>query len=146
MKKLTSLIAGLGLAAGVAMAQELPKNFELPDKFENYRMNAKNFSKTQFEISGETYRMHFYDMDGDFTSDILEIFARDYLNPNSDWLINPWIYIFDRGDGIFEIDEMLIDEKRDGLNGNEKKVSKEIREKLQKHPLRYFMNLKGSSE
>ena len=80
--------------------------------------------------------MHLYDVDGDFTSDVLEIFANDYSNPN--WRIHPWIYVFDGGNGVFETSEVLVDEKRDGLNGNEKWISDEIKEKLRTNP---YLNL-----
>jgi len=95
----------------------------LPEKFKNYREKADSlYSKVISLPNIGLANMYFYDVDKDKKSDVEEIYLIKFspLVNKLEQEKEPLFYILDiNGDGCIEYGELLIDEKMDGLNGNE---------------------------
>ncbi len=120
-KILLSFVLSLG-AGGILSAQELPKNLSIPSKYENYRNNE--IHRDVFYLGENKVLGRFYDVDNDGDIDVGEIYpviGEDEVNYMT--TPNPIMYGFNLNDNeIFEENEILTDEKIDGLNGNEKSI------------------------
>jgi len=121
-KILNSGLAGLLMLSNGCGFYRIPKNvleqFNIPKKYENYRADGlKFFLKGPLIIDNVKFYTKFYDADGDGNLDALESFP--YLT-EAELSHEPLFYAFDiDNDRKFNDKEILIDEKMDGLNGNE---------------------------
>jgi len=106
---LASALIGGGLV-GVVNAQEVPKKFNIPERFNDYTSTTPIIYSL---LMGDyLLEAHDYDMDGDYKMDVGELYIPG--NPQ------PLFYGFDLNrNGTFGSDEVLTDKSQDGLNGNE---------------------------
>jgi hypothetical protein len=136
MKKLTSLIASGLIAISPLISQEnIFKKLEIPEKFVGYEKmgvannnfttyygNAFHFEDyTNWKILVREIRKVNYLVREEFTEDDFQKFnVREEIVEGIIEDKYPSIFIFDFNENfIYEKDEVLIDEKADGLNGNE---------------------------
>ncbi len=121
MKKLiTLLFVVLGLNS--LFSQELPKNLNIPKKYENYREGTSAPGQT-FYMGKKLVHSHSYDIDNDGIADVGELYFVLGFNELGQALITdyPAFYGFDfNNNQEFELEELLYDEAMDGLNGNER--------------------------
>lgn len=90
----------------------------IPKEFWNYKKEAKDVEEGHvFSSAGRLYFFRTYDLDDDGDLDVSELYL-----PESG---NPLLYGFDINDNnIPEGNEMIVDDKMDGLNGNEIRFDK----------------------
>ncbi len=106
---INSLVVGSLLFGNIAFAQD----FKLPERFKDYKTKSKLISC--FALSNKNYSFFLikYDIEGDGIIDITEAFP-DLKN-------EPLYYGLNLNqDKECGSNELFIDEKRDGWNGNEK--------------------------
>ena len=72
--------------------------------------------KGYIDIGGYNFRVRAYSLDGRGKMDVKELYEIGFIRKRK----NPLFYMFDLNDNWrFEENEILMDKKRDGLNGNE---------------------------
>jgi len=123
-KKVSSLIAFiLGISVATVSAQEFPKNLGIPKRFENYQ--TKGYMLASHNIYINEYFLHVqpYSLGEYGKPDVEEVYEILGSNKNGNIMNiseHPLFYNFDlNNNGKFEDEEILMDEKGDGLNGNE---------------------------
>jgi len=113
-------LASITAGSSVSIAQELPKNLNIPKRFENYRIKGTKSRYKGFPLYGAFFYTYLYDINGDGYADVMELFPELYKEGPiiSD---KPLFYIFDLNGNkiLFEEGEVLYDEKMDDLNYNE---------------------------
>ena len=127
-------ICGLVMGLSMVGSQAFGAGLELPDKLKGYK-DATNKSAQVINLSNGVYGcVHQYDVDGDMLVDVEEVYivtgmARDGRVIHGP---NPLYYSVDMNNDkkILE-DEMYMDTKMDGLNGNEVKLQDYIKQRKQ---------------
>lgn len=114
-------LAGL-LFSGSVMAQTLPKKFDLPSRFENYRERVDFSIRNLFLKSGVRLHEHRFNLYGDDKPEVVELFL--YLGYDSKNRLlhpeHPIAYWFDiNGNNEFETGEVYWDGEMDTFDGNE---------------------------
>lgn len=122
MKKLTNLILGLTFISSSLFSQEF-----LPEKFRDYKEKGKELFPEGVPLinsSNLLYKIRLWDVDQDSLEDVVEFYlVTGYSSKGLKTLSNPRYYYFDLNENhIPEQDEWLLDEKMDGLNGNEELI------------------------
>jgi len=93
--------------------------YDIPEKFEDYRSWGR-LPCVNILLNGIPSHVHSYDKDLDGKLDASELYH--ILNENT-MSKEPYAYGFDiNGNGLLDVDEIYIDPKMDGWNGNEIKL------------------------
>ena len=117
MKKLINLFLGLTITTIPLFSQNLS------EKFNKYLQKADTLSEKIFTLpSIGLVQMYNLDLNSDEISDMVEIYKISYSEKEGRLKKSkfPLYYLIDfNGDGNIGYEEFFIDEKMDGLNGNE---------------------------
>jgi len=127
MKKLTNLLFGFLFIPSLAFSQKdsLTSNYDslFYKKFKENMEKADTLGVKLISLpSIGLANMYNYDLNKDKITDLTEIYTLKYSHSNGrlEESKAPLFYLFDiNSDGDIEYAEFLIDEKMDGLNGNE---------------------------
>ena len=127
MRKLTNLLFGFLFIPALAFSQKdsLTSKYDslFYKKFKEEIGKADTLCTKVISLpSIGLANMYNYDLNKDTITDVIEIYPLTYSRSSGrlEESKAPLFYIFDiNGDGMIEYAELLIDEKMDGLNGNE---------------------------
>ena len=123
IKKVSSLVAlALSLLVAPISGQEIPKNLGIPKRFENYQTEGYMLPFQNIYLDGSSFIVQPYSLSEFGEVAVEEVYQVLAFNRWGGVVItkHPLFYNFDlNGNGLFENEEVLIDKKRDGLNGNE---------------------------
>ena len=122
IKKVSSLILlTLSLLTMPVLGQEFPKYLGIPKKFENYRTKGCLLSPKNLHFDGDVFYIRRYSLGKRNITDVQEIYELSIDKEGNEWIPQyPLLYSFDlNGNGQPDNEEILVDIKRDGLNGND---------------------------
>ena len=126
MKKLSTLFVSGALLLTSSFSNAYAQDLNLPDSFKNYSKALIIQDCVHNNVFENNYGLHFHfwDVNGKGTPDAIEFYPLVGINPARGitiFLDTPIIYGFDLNfDGRIEKGtETFLDEKMDGLNGNE---------------------------
>jgi len=124
IKKIGSIVV-LSILGVTVSAQEIPKNLGIPKRFDDYQIKGYVHEPKNIRTDdGFFLYVQAYSLDETEKVDVEEVYEILWSNESGSVVEtepNPVYYNFDLdSSGEIENNEILIDPRRDGLNGNEK--------------------------
>ena len=116
MKRLTTLVLTLLIGTGFVFSQQIPKKFDIPQRFENYLTKGIRGPPIKVFMNGEFLEAISFDINFDRLPDVIEFYSIPHKKGKS-----PLYYAFDKnGDYLINLkSELIVDPDEDGL-GNGK--------------------------
>jgi len=138
IKKIGSIIVLiLNISGTILSAQEIPKNLGIPERFDDYQTKGyMHEPKNIHTDDGLFLYVQAYSLDETKKVDVEEVYEILWSNESGSIVKtepNPVYYNFDLdSSGEIENNEILIDPRRDGLNGNEEWAWKRMKDAWEK--------------